>query len=929
MKIIVFGIAMFCVFCVMFGGMAYAVYDKPCSVNIHNINNISPTFYDGNMRNNPNGSVYPGDAIHFLFKYSGTDTCTSFSLKPLVGSENLTFESALVISDNNPHPKSHAIILYKWTPKYLKTFHYYEVLGHDVRGCYIGAGSNCKNTSTPILAESPIISIREDVPPTKQQSKLTRPDSTCYFCKPLHRIVTQSWHLVQDEIQYSIGVDEHVLEDRNSVDKFISIVKSNCSDLSKHSGCVFGHIEINTDVDNSKQICLFEELDKLGINYDESIETDQCISKDSEDKISISVRGTGLDCDGDKCKSYTKTDTDSISPNILSPYGDILFKYLQLYDSDGFYFRNNDGTYYLDDVIGIHSIPDAPFKENRAGTLTFDNVITQNTINEIYHTSCDDYSCDVKLSDSMISPSTHHTTNGDMISTHYSYDMLGLASIHHESEMYNLNRYIGLYQSIATPLVVCYDPIISKIQFWSYLADAGNSSFDNRYSAAIKYDGSVGGCADDPAGLYPDRRVKITDIYSVFVQSDNFGKIINVTNPDVFLSDGSSIADMSILDSVRNMITNHTLADSFAGPTLSMNHTIQDVQIDSAGFSQLLLDVSINDSYLEKNFINVTSYNTFGSTNFGGKDAVYLAYGTYEYPWGFFSTPFNVTAYKYVSENIPCEKEFCDDAISVALVDEDVVIGMVNFADSTNTLISLVDFYLNYHKDDDEEFAYMHLSDLYEMNVPQNIQSHTGEFLLNKTAIYYDGAMQDYLFENYLYGNDTSLDSPVQYLINQSPRVFPEGPYYVSAEISATRNDKQKTNTIPFDGLYMKHPLEYSVNMHTDNYLDIKRATTAVSIPYYLHFGKITNVTINDAPAKNISCNDGCMIILPNENPIDITAQNQWGGKITNHNLTAIELVPYDESLWTELLPERVFWILFVLGILYVSYRALKTMISF
>jgi len=921
MKIIFFVIAVFCMLYVGFADMAYAVYgDKPCSVNVNAMQNILPVTYDSNARSNPDGSVYPGDAIHFIFKYSGSATCASFLVEPLVGSDDLVFRSALLISSDNPKP--HNIIFYKWVPKYLTTTHYYvDKIYHNK--CDYG---RCTNL---VEAEHPSYSLREDKAASGQLKRLLDGSRTASTYS-LRTDQTQSWHLTEEKQSYNIGVDEHILEDSNSVNQFINLVKSNCTNLSENNGCVFGHIEVNTDIDDSDQMCLFEELDKLGIDYDESEETDQCIPLDSKNKISIDVRGTGISCYSDgKCKSYTKTDSSSVTPKILHPYGDIFFKYLQIYDSDGFSFKNNDGTYYLDDVIGIHSIPDAQFKKERSGTLTFENSIPHNTIKIISGESCDDSLCDVRLSGDRISPSTHYSNNGDMISTHYSKDDLGLASIHHESEMYNLDRYIGLYQSVATPLVVCYDPVISDVKFWSYLADASNTSFENRYAAAIKYDGSVGGCIDDPDGLYKDRRVKITDWYNAFVQSDNFGVIINVTHPDLFLSDVTSIADMRILDSVRDMISNHTVADSYIGPTLAMNHTVQDVQIDSAGFARLLFDVSLKEDYLEKNFVNVTAFNTFGSTDFGGVDVSYLVYGVYEYPWGFFSTPFNVTAYKYVIQDIPCKKEFCDseNIQSIALADTDVTINRIKFTDSNDTSISLVDFYLNYHQDE-REFAYMHLSDLYDMNVPQNMGSYTGEFLLNKTSIYYDDSMQNYLFENYLYGNDISFDDPAHYIINQSPRVFPEGLYSVDVEISAIRDGKQKTNTIPFDDLYLKYPLDYSVNMHPENYLDIKRATTAVSIPHYLHFGEITSVTIDDAPAKNISCNEGCLVILPNDSAIDIVAQNEWGGQIVNHNLTSVELVPYDESIWIELLPLRLFWIFFTLVILYISYRALKMIIG-
>jgi hypothetical protein len=133
---------------------------------------------------------------------------------------------------------------------------------------------------------------------------------------------------------------------------------------------------------------------------------------------------------------------------------------------------------------------------------------------------------------------------------------------------------------------------------------------------------------------------------------------------------------------------------------------------------------------------------------------------------------------------------------------------------------------------------------------------------------------------------------------------------------------------IPFEELYLKYPINYKLNMHPDNYLNINRATTAVTIPKYEHFGDITNVTINDSPAKNISCDSGCIIILPDSNTVDITAYNMWGGKIINSNLTSIQNVPYDNSIWIELLPQRLFWIILALVVLYVSYRGVKMIIN-
>ena len=303
-----FGILIiFCMYVIGFENIAHAEYgDRPCSVSLNTINDIPMPEYLSNKRANPDNSVYPGDAIHFIFKYSGKNTCTSFSLEPLIGSENMKFTSALLISDKSPTPKPHGILLYEWIPKHLTTYHFTEITS-VTPDCIVHRGGLRTCSTSYTVADSPVFSYRED-------KKLSQSDGKkiSYYSKNNNKFLkseTQAWDLVRNETPFHVGVDEHVLEDGHSKNKFNSFVKSNCSSLPKYGGCVFGHIEINTQIDDTKEICLFEELDKRGIQYNPENETDRCIQKDLQNKISLSAKGTGIKCSYDDngrriCKSF-------------------------------------------------------------------------------------------------------------------------------------------------------------------------------------------------------------------------------------------------------------------------------------------------------------------------------------------------------------------------------------------------------------------------------------------------------------------------------------------------------------------------------------------------------------------------------------------------------------------------------------------------
>ena len=50
--------------------------EKPCIINASF--HLYPVHYNGHKRQNPDNTFYPGDAFHYLFAFSGSETCQNF-----------------------------------------------------------------------------------------------------------------------------------------------------------------------------------------------------------------------------------------------------------------------------------------------------------------------------------------------------------------------------------------------------------------------------------------------------------------------------------------------------------------------------------------------------------------------------------------------------------------------------------------------------------------------------------------------------------------------------------------------------------------------------------------------------------------------------------------------------------------------------------
>ena len=904
-------VAITCIVCIISIHTVHAANrDMPCSVRIDSVGNLLPVTYQDRPRSNPDGSLYPGDATHLLFKFSASHTCESFSLGPLSTSNGMMVSSALVISGGESHPRPHGVVSYEWIPKYLTTHNYYEILNVTQR-CIIHPGGS-RTCAEPVYELSELlVSFRED-------EELNGRDYQRVLHYKEHPYVyldarTQSWHLAEETVRYNIGVDRHVLEDTSSVDAFVDTIRDNCTGLSENHGCIFGHIEVNTDTYNSDQICLFEELDGLGIDYNRTAEADECV-KETRHRTGVTITGIGIHCDTDgRCKAYSRDDTASITPDVLYPNGEILFKYLQLEDVDGFPSKNGDDTYYLDNPIGIHGIPNAQFKEIRDGIISFEGMIVSSPISMIHHTTCNGI-CNSTISGEGMSAFTGVIGNGDMLSAHLSHDTLGISPIKHVSKMYNVGRYIGEFIGTAEPLVVVYDPQIVHTSTWSRLADAGYDSFENRYAIAISYAGSRGGGPDDGTNstIHQDRPVKITDVSGVYHMRNSFGESALDWMPNASLSAAAGLDDLIVHQSIHRYIpTNHTFADSFTDPAVVYwNGTVRDVMIDSAGYARILLDIDIPQAHLDAFYINVTSHDTLSSRDYGGVSHVLLASTEYNFPWGSLSIPFNVTAY-LLSENM------------TVLQDTDVVIEHINISDTRNDseFIGAVEFYLGKHNS--SEFAFMHMADMYDMNPRIEPDSHTALILLNKTGIHYDITAYNKAVDDGLLGGYFQRLTPSDILDMESREFFIEQSHY-DVEISASRDGTTRTNIISMGGADLSNVIKHRINLHPENHIIVKKFDETAMILPDSYFGSIEELYVNGEARSDVTCKNGCLVFLTDDSPTEISVTNVWGGTATAKNVTGTELYRYEPESWIDVTPARLFWILLGLGVTYLVYRTIK-----
>ncbi len=691
---IVLHVLLFCMFAASMHDASYALVEKKCSITLDR--HIYPVSYDGNPRSNPDNSLYPGDAFHYVLKYSGSSTCQGFQVGSLESNGAIDVLSHHII-DNHGSMSEHSHSDSSPVARYLTTTHYYLDRVH-----YKSDGI------TIVRSDVPALSAREDdVEKSRKGSKLLEASGTSKMSS-LRIERTQDWGLTNQDVSHAhaaehdfhakyqeklsdlkreidalsnksgypdadspssasydrmevlrneyegmLSLDDdddldekirktiknHFKEDIESIMSFSDIVARQCSSTEKNHGCVFGHAELRPDA--AGEICLKDEMrilfeddwdfeDIPGLDSFEDFDEmdDECL--ESHNNLSLNVSGYEQVIRTDKYGTRTLQNvlvsrTVAAYPDIMSADVDTVFENPVIFDEKGFSSVNQDSTYYVWDYPSVLVRPELEFRDVRAGVLTFNVTRMDTPLTEKFTQSCDDSFCKITAKSDGMSDTVIDTVNGDNVDVFFveSSRHLGNNDMSYRIQLYNLDEKIRDITASTRLFVACYDPVIDRIRMWSYLNDAQNSSFENRVSIGVKYSGSIGGCADEQVEIYPDRRLRISDVASAFVQKNHFGTYADVSIHDPVLSDASSITDMRIRDSVHDMVGSYGIAESFEGPLMSHKTEIGELQIESAGFFRMLFDVDFDAKPLSDNYVDVTSHNFIITDDFGGVRSKY------------------------------------------------------------------------------------------------------------------------------------------------------------------------------------------------------------------------------------------------------------------------------------------------------------------
>ena len=689
-------------------------------------------------------------------------------------------------------------------------------------------------------------------------------------------------------------------------------------------------------------------------------------------------------------------------PNILIPYNTIQFDWPIVNDVDQFPGKNLDATYYIDDPIGIHAKPNDPHRDDRGNTIMYVHRIVRNDVTYMDDDQCNKLNIDNKRNSvkrnncelitsglKQYSPFTIDAVNGDLLSTHYSANVtsqrLGLKDWVHYAEVYNLDvpsniyRKIGEYRGTATALIVVYDPQIEYIDSWTRLDDGGFQSYDNNYTVGIKYLGSKGSNGfDDTSDIHPLRPMKITDIW-FDVQMIN---IVNQTHNNSIdnpprTTDVHGLEGLTVYDSVKQYIPNQEnendgwfdfsnwfdsnnkeqyykeLKEDWTDPAnVIWNSEIDDSMIEKEGYMKVIRKNIFNKTLIEQGFHNITSFDTFISHNYAGKKLVEITDNFFQYPYGRFSYPVNISTYQITSNNIILDKQ-------ASIRDLEINEGYLDIYE----FVSLPEYYM--YNAYDEGFAFMQLSDMYEMNKHQTFNNNTIIFLLNKTGIMFDVSTW-----NNLTNNNITKKS-----INNANNEFTEIFNYLDrSRINDTRSFmglinntiKEVSNTnfeikkfirddfIDFEHqTFMLHPTFYIINITVyknnmyfntiqynttdESVVKIQNITINISSNNHLEAykdGAMTFVHTNDffvdivnfsVNGKNKSMNNcqilRCGITTPMNPSNSYIIYNSHGGSAISKKI--IETMEFDDNS-KNIIHMRLMGIVIFLFALYLTYRAFK-----
>ena len=857
----------------------------PCSVDIKSY--MYPIEYDSAMRSNPDGTLYPGDAFHYLFFYSGLQTCQNFHAETLLSEGEIDLLSHVQYKNEN-HPHTHL----ETAPKKFSITNFHKLIGYEEkRQC---RGQHCSYYKSPVYSESSSFSIRWGENSLGSQYTLdgvrwsyikddftastqhTHPQSilaeqrellsekACPRCgeySTFEQRDSEMWDFANFTAAHHYTDKDHLFESDSSLLSFEGMIKQMCSELKVNQGCVFGHAEIDVKVGELYRKCLKAELEKLHKTY--SNIRDICINVDHQ--ISLGVVGDEVHCKNGTCEVTQKKKSAIIKVNIRSPIPDVIFERPPIKDTEGYDSKNIDSTYYVWDLPALHLMPEMSFREVRNDTISF-NVTRINTpIAEIFTENCSDVNCLFHVSGANISDTSISAVNGDRLDVFRAetLDEQGLRTFPYEIRVYNIaseeiDREISYTTSSIDTLIADYTPIFSEYYFpYVILNSPGDTTLEKLHGVSLHYLGSRGTGPGDDDTIHPERRSKINDS-SHTTAANTLGRQYELDSTLV-MKGGHGIVDIasSVYPSILESLGVETLG-VYPDSLVSINDS---AVFTNEGYGRMAFFFEgISEEAASLSIANITSYNTLLSANFGGYDETPLYSYSYYHPGSYVSSTLNVTAINsdgtinndtHIDVNLQLDTEM-EKTIHLSRYMESHIAN----SETLQTHNGLTPF------DSAKEFAAMYLGDMH--NVTNKAEGRGTVILpINLPAV-------RILPETYLalgITDELSFTSLGEEFAYSSP---------VSYNLHVTANDI--TNVIPYYPYGFSNTINYTINSDDGNSLDSIRYLSSVHISSPDSFGEIKEITINGEKYGGL-CSKQCLLSINGNSTIH--AENIWGGSAT------------------------------------------------
>ncbi|MBI5146741.1 MAG: hypothetical protein HZA84_05925 [Thaumarchaeota archaeon] len=422
---------------------------------------------------------------------------------------------------------------------------------------------------------------------------------------------------------------------------------------------------------------------------------------------------------------------------------------------------------------------------------------------------------------------------------------IGKHLLTYKVELFNLGKLIHRDENKTQPLIVIYDPVYENYPYL-VLKDEYWWSWGNRQGIALEYKGSDGGGPDDPPILYENRRSKIN------------------------LHDASGFA--------LNPIEIRKLNQTFSWISASQIHIdpakqCYDVAMDStsfeaknqntamfvkSGYGKISFDWPIVGVMLQKRYVDATIDNVLQSASFAGFGIKNLTEYRYIYPNVKFNNPVKILTYH-------SDGSMTNYRISVKMV-PDVSRG----AEYTQDYVCKKITHDGYKK----EIANIVVDDMYDRKNEGN-----GTGLLNLRTL-----LTSTWFPPFY---KILADDPLDLHINEGYAAL--SPFEITLAVGG------KIRTV--NGLVnFLSPFVHTVNLDSDNVLNVTESFGFVRITPNSKFGDIVRITVNGNELKQ-DCTNGCTTTIFANHRLHIEAWNIWGGHASNQ-LEKFQGIQHEEINW-------------------------------